>query len=97
MLRKKREPPETQPQPPPKVAELAERLAGVEALLSQMVAREDKEAMGSSADSDNMDDLDDSDESPDVEERYAGCSFWKGLCEQVGLVYMLLSMSFKQS
>ena len=87
-LRKKRE----KTIPPAKVADLADRLAGVEALLSQMIAKEDdNESTDSSADGDMA--TPESDPMANGEERYAGCSFWKALCEQVSVQ---LSRTLKQ-
>jgi hypothetical protein len=82
--------------PPAKVAELADRLAGVEALLNQMRAKEDNpSAVATTGGTDSLERSADGEletaSSPDTmgneEERYADCPFWKALCEQVRLVY----------
>ena len=82
--------------PPAKVAELADRLAGVEALLNQMRAKEDnRSSVATTDDTDSLEQSADGElesaSSPHTigneEEQYADCPFWKALCEQVSLVY----------
>jgi hypothetical protein len=71
--------------PPAKVADLADRLAGVEALLSQMIAKEeDNESTDPPEDGDMV--TPEPDSMSNGEEHYAGCSFWKALCLQVSVI-----------
>lgn len=81
--------------PRAKVNDLADRLAGVEALLHQLVAKEnDPSAVGTRTDTDSLEmspdgDIETSSSNTlaNAEERYADCPFWKTLCEQVSLVH----------
>ena len=67
--------------PQAKVADLADRLASVEALLSQMRSQEeDSESSDALPDDDMPTPV--SDPMANGEDRYVGCSFWKALCEQ---------------
>jgi hypothetical protein len=69
--------------PPAKVADLADRLAGVETLLSQLIAKEEKPT-NPLAD-DDVEKPEASNSAIDGEGIYANCSFWQALCEQVRL------------
>jgi hypothetical protein len=69
--------------PPAKVADLADRLAGVETLLSQLIAKEEKPT-NPLADND-VEKPEASNSAIDGEGRSANCSFWQALCEEVRL------------
>jgi hypothetical protein len=70
--------------PPARVADLADRLAGVETLLSQIIAKEDNKPTDLLAD-DEIEKLESSNPIIEGVGKYASCSFWQALCEQVSL------------